>query len=66
MPTNTLSGSLDIRTYTDYEGPYSVNPTTSQQVLPTNNKKAHDNITVHEIPDIYGDVYRDGDTLYIL
>lgn len=67
MPNiNTLSGSLDIRTYEDYEGPYTVNPDEDRHILPTTGKKAHDNILVTEIPDIFGDVYRIGDTLYIL
>ena len=54
---------INIVTYTDYEGPYTVDPTESQQTLETLSKKATDNITVTEIPSTYGYVEADGDTL---
>lgn len=67
MPiTNNILGTLNMVVYEDYEGPYSVEPSFSDQILETLNKKAHANIAVNEMPDVYCDVLRDGDTLYIL
>ena len=49
----------------DYEGPYSVIPTRSQQVLHTNNKRAISDIIVEPIPRNYGLVEYDGSHLTI-
>ncbi len=49
----------------DYEGPYTVLPTTEDQELDTADKKAINNITVLEIPYEYGSVYQNGSRLII-
>ncbi len=50
----------------DYDGPYEVTPTASEQTLPTENKTMERNVTVHatpysEVSNIYG-----GNTVTIL
>lgn len=60
------NGTVVVRTYTEYEGPYTVDPhDTNDQTLHTQYTKATDDVTVHMIPVEYAEIARDGDTLFI-
>lgn len=54
---------IEIITYTDYTGPYTVTPSESVQQLSTKNKKASDDITVLALDSDVCEVIRDGHTL---
>lgn len=48
-----------------YEGSYYITPTAEEQVIPTNNLRMTDDLTIAAIPNNYGLITWDGSTLTV-
>lgn len=57
--------TVNIVTYTDYLGPYTVTPSNQQQTLATKDKKASDDVTVLALSGDFVLVEDSGDSLII-
>jgi hypothetical protein len=55
----------EYRTYDSYHGAYSVDPDTTEQVLPTAGKLMNQNIVVAPIPQNYGLITWNGSYLIV-
>lgn len=65
---STSIGNPVARDHVDrdpYTGPYVVTPSTTEQVLSTNGLRMTDNVTINAIPNNYGLITWDGNTLTV-
>lgn len=61
-----LSGDITVSNGAEpYSGTYEITPTTTPQVLPTENRVLAHNITVNAIPNNYGLITWDGSTITV-